>query len=71
MSIKGRVKEDQYIIEQRKRMLQTFLNRLVRHPILGREHIIHRFLETGESWASIHFPNQQLLTTIALLIALM
>ncbi|KAJ1679621.1 Sorting nexin, cytoplasm-to-vacuole targeting pathway/endosomal sorting [Spiromyces aspiralis] len=57
VSMRSRVKEDQYIIEQRKRMLQTFLNRLIRHPILGREHIVHRFLESGEAWKEVlHSP---------------
>ncbi|KAJ1920932.1 Sorting nexin, cytoplasm-to-vacuole targeting pathway/endosomal sorting [Mycoemilia scoparia] len=53
MSMKSRVKENQYIIEQRKRTLQTFLNRLVFNPILGREHTIHRFLDVGESWKEV------------------
>lgn len=31
-------------------MLQTFLNRVARHPILSNEHVFHRFLDGEVSW---------------------
>ncbi len=40
------------MIARRKRMLQTFLNRIARHPILSNEHIFHRFLDGEVSWVS-------------------
>ncbi|KAI9506566.1 hypothetical protein BX070DRAFT_186793 [Coemansia spiralis] len=55
--LQKRAKEDQYIIERRKRMLERFLNHLVEHPILSSEHIFHRFLENGVSWSEVlHSP---------------
>lgn len=38
------------MISRRKRMLQTFLNRVSRHPILSNEHVFHRFLDGEASW---------------------
>ncbi|KAJ3411193.1 Sorting nexin, cytoplasm-to-vacuole targeting pathway/endosomal sorting [Chytridiales sp. JEL 0842] len=49
----GKAKDDPKIIEQRKRMLQAFLNRVAAHPVLGREHVFHRFLEPGVGWTEI------------------
>ena len=49
----GKAKEDVAMIARRKRMLQTFLNRLARHPILSNEHVFHRFLEGEVSWVRI------------------
>ena len=46
----GKAKEDVAMIARRKRMLQTFLNRIARHPILSNEHVFHRFLEGEVSW---------------------
>jgi hypothetical protein len=46
----SKAKEDASMIAQRKRMLQTFLNRLARHPILSNEHVFHRFLDGEVSW---------------------
>lgn len=40
------------MIARRKRMLQTFLNRVARHPILSNEHVFHRFLDGEVSWVS-------------------
>lgn len=40
------------MVKKRKRMLQTFLNRVARHPQLGRDHVFHRFLENGVIWVS-------------------
>jgi len=45
-----KAKEDVITIEKRKRMLQTFLNRLAKHPQLSSKHVFHRFLESGVSW---------------------
>jgi sorting nexin-4 len=41
------------MISRRKRMLQAFLNRIARHPILSNEHVFHRFLDSEVSWVSI------------------
>lgn len=34
-------------------MLQVFLNRIARHPILSNEHVFHRFLERDVNWVSL------------------
>ncbi|KIY70778.1 hypothetical protein CYLTODRAFT_391518 [Cylindrobasidium torrendii FP15055 ss-10] len=49
----SRAKEDAALIARRKRMLQTFLNRLARHPILSNEHVFHRFLDGEVSWTEV------------------
>ncbi|TPX61431.1 hypothetical protein SpCBS45565_g07257 [Spizellomyces sp. 'palustris'] len=49
----GKAKEDPHIIEKRKKMLQSFLNRIAAHPVLREEHVFHRFLEGGATWADI------------------
>ncbi|KAJ4492634.1 hypothetical protein C8J55DRAFT_555606 [Lentinula edodes] len=49
----GKAKEDATMIARRKRMLQTFLNRLARHPILSNEHVFHRFLDGEVSWHEV------------------
>lgn len=56
-AVKGQSKarEDATIIARRKRLLEDFLRRLVRHPILGGEHVLHRFLEEDVSWVSYIF----------------
>ncbi|KAJ1987978.1 Sorting nexin, cytoplasm-to-vacuole targeting pathway/endosomal sorting [Dimargaris cristalligena] len=55
--LQSRTKDEPGTIARRKRMLQTFLNRLVRHPILASEHILHRFLEPGVAWSEVlHSP---------------
>ena len=41
------------MIARRKRMLQTFLNRIASHPILSNEHVFHRFLDGEVSWVSV------------------
>lgn len=46
----AKAKEDAGMIARRKRMLQTFLNRIGRHPILSNEHVFHRFLDGEVSW---------------------
>ena len=46
----GKAKEDASMIARRKRMLQTFLNRIAKHPILSNEHVFHRFLDGEVSW---------------------
>src|SRR5271169_911202 len=45
--------EDVNIIDHRKRMLQSFLNRLAQHPILRRDHVVHRFLTGDASWVPL------------------
>jgi hypothetical protein len=45
--------EDVNIIDHRKRMLQSFLNRIIQHPILRRDHVVHRFLTGDASWVSL------------------
>ncbi|KAJ2549535.1 Sorting nexin, cytoplasm-to-vacuole targeting pathway/endosomal sorting, partial [Coemansia sp. RSA 1933] len=55
--LQKRAKEDQYIIERRKRLLERFLNHIVENPILSSEHIFHRFMENGVSWTEVlHSP---------------
>ncbi|KAH7927855.1 hypothetical protein BV22DRAFT_1117956 [Leucogyrophana mollusca] len=58
----AKAKEDAAMIARRKRMLQTFLNRIARHPILSNEHVFHRFLDGEVSWAEVlHSPPLSLL----------
>lgn len=44
-------------------MLQVFLNRIARHPILSNEHVFHRFLERDVSWVSPHLHLTTLILT--------
>lgn len=56
-ALQTRVKDDLPMVEKRKRMLQTFLNRVAKHPELGNDHVFHRFLESGVSWSDVlHSP---------------
>ncbi|GAB5587093.1 Sorting nexin [Umbelopsis nana] len=56
-AIQKSVKDDVVMIEKRKRMLQSFLNRVLNHSKLGSEHVFHRFLESGVSWSEVlHSP---------------
>jgi sorting nexin-4 len=58
----AKAKEDTAMIARRKRMLQTFLNRIARHPILSNEHVFHRFLDGEVSWTEVlHSPPLSLL----------
>ncbi|KAI6044208.1 hypothetical protein EDC04DRAFT_2643429 [Pisolithus marmoratus] len=58
----SKAKEDAAMIARRKRMLQTFLNRIARHPILSNEHVFHRFLDGEVSWTEVlHSPPLSLL----------
>ncbi|KIM68080.1 hypothetical protein SCLCIDRAFT_106509 [Scleroderma citrinum Foug A] len=58
----AKAKEDAGMIARRKRMLQTFLNRIGRHPILSNEHVFHRFLDGEVSWTEVlHSPPLSLL----------
>lgn len=41
------------MVEKRKRMLQSFLVRVAKHPTLGRDHVFHQFLEDGVVWVTI------------------
>ncbi|KIR30309.1 sorting nexin-41 [Cryptococcus deuterogattii 99/473] len=64
-AVKGQSKarEDATIIARRKRLLEDFLKRLIRHPILGGEHVLHRFLEEDVSWSEVlHSPPISLLS---------
>ncbi|EPB82182.1 hypothetical protein HMPREF1544_11065 [Mucor circinelloides 1006PhL] len=47
------IKDDTAIIEKRKRMLERFLLRLAKHPILVKEHVFHRFLDGTTTWTEI------------------
>lgn len=49
----SKAKEDVQVIEKRKRMLKTFLNRVAAHPILGKNHVFHQFLEGPITWNEI------------------
>ncbi|KAK3805596.1 MAG: hypothetical protein J3Q66DRAFT_319804 [Benniella sp.] len=56
-NIQKKNKEDAIIVEKRIRLLEKFLNRLATHEILSYEHVFHRFLEQGVSWAEMmHCP---------------
>ncbi|KAH9989824.1 hypothetical protein BJV77DRAFT_1061114 [Russula vinacea] len=58
----AKAREDAALIARRKRMLQTFLNRIARHPILSNEHVFHRFLQGEVSWTEVlHSPPISLL----------
>lgn len=52
-------KDDAAIIEKRKRMLQRFLTRLVVHPILKKEHVLHCFLDGNYTWVRLYNENIQ------------
>lgn len=52
-TMQNRTKDDLITIEKRKRMLQSFLNRLARHPILSSDHVFHRFLEPDTQWSEV------------------
>ncbi|KAI9317008.1 hypothetical protein BX666DRAFT_1941049 [Dichotomocladium elegans] len=61
-TLQARVKDDLPMVEKRKRMLQSFLNRVAKHPELGEEHIFHLFLENGVTWSDVlHSPPFSLL----------
>ncbi|KAJ7281887.1 hypothetical protein C8J57DRAFT_1448533 [Mycena rebaudengoi] len=49
----AKAKEDAALIARRKRMLQTFLNRVAKHPILSNDHVFHRFLDGEVSWSEV------------------
>ncbi|KAJ7623458.1 hypothetical protein FB45DRAFT_925738 [Roridomyces roridus] len=49
----AKAKEDAALISRRKRMLQTFLNRVAKHPILSNDHVFHRFLDGEVSWTEV------------------
>ncbi|ORZ34420.1 hypothetical protein BCR44DRAFT_125767 [Catenaria anguillulae PL171] len=49
----GKAKQDPVVIERRKRMLQSFLNRLIWHPILSTEHLVHQFLDPQAMWTNV------------------
>lgn len=48
-----KTKEDPVTVARRRRMLGVFLNRLVRHPVLGRERVLWRFLAEDLSWSEV------------------
>ncbi|KAF8310081.1 hypothetical protein DL93DRAFT_2062389 [Clavulina sp. PMI_390] len=49
----SKAKEDVAMIARRKRMLQVFLNRLAKHPILSTEYVFHKFLSADVSWSEM------------------
>lgn len=49
----GKAKDDPAILERRKRLLQSFLNRVVRHPVLGRDHAVHQFFLKDAVWIDV------------------
>lgn len=53
----GERKDDPRIIQKRKRLLSLFLNRVAAHPILGRDHVFHQFIEGKLSWVEIMSAN--------------
>ena len=48
----NRSREELDLVQRRRRLLQSFLNRLLQHPVLSGEHLFHRFLEE-KHWASV------------------
>jgi sorting nexin-4 len=52
-----KAKDDPSMIEHRKRMLVSFLNKCLRHEILSRDSLFHRFLEVGE-WVDVLYSTQ-------------
>ena len=52
--MQSKAKDDQHTIDLRKRMLQSFLNRVATHEVLSSEHLFHRFLEPGAWVCCIH-----------------
>ncbi|KAI9011016.1 hypothetical protein CLU79DRAFT_709980 [Phycomyces nitens] len=52
-ALQTRVKDDLSMVEKRKRMLQTFLNKVARHPELGRHHVFHDFLDCTKIWTTV------------------
>ncbi|KAI8340261.1 hypothetical protein BC941DRAFT_511626 [Chlamydoabsidia padenii] len=52
-SLQNRVTHDITTIEKRKRMLQTFLNQVAKHPYLGHNHLFHQFLDPNIIWADV------------------
>lgn len=52
-NIAAKSKKDEKIVEIRKRLLQSFLNHVLRHPTLSGDHLFHRFLEADVSWTDI------------------
>jgi hypothetical protein len=58
----SKAKEDASIIARRRRMLQVFLNRLNRHPILSQDRVFLRFVDPSTTFAEImHSPPVTLL----------
>ncbi|KAI8146304.1 hypothetical protein BJV82DRAFT_643459 [Fennellomyces sp. T-0311] len=51
--VPNRSKENQAMVDKRKRMLQRFLVRLASHPRLCHEHVFHRFLDGGVPWPEV------------------
>jgi sorting nexin-4 len=49
----AKTKEDPVTVAHRKRMLAVFLNRLIRHPVLGRERVLWQFLAQDVSWSEV------------------
>lgn len=49
----GKAKENPEIIDKRKRMLESFLNRVAVHPTLSGLHIFHQFLKGEGTWTDI------------------
>ncbi|KAJ3356949.1 Sorting nexin, cytoplasm-to-vacuole targeting pathway/endosomal sorting [Kappamyces sp. JEL0680] len=49
----GKAQQDPAIIAKRKRLLQSFLNRLLVHPILRRAHELHLFLRGEAVWSDV------------------
>ncbi|GAA6059775.1 hypothetical protein JCM10212_001983 [Sporobolomyces blumeae] len=53
----ARAKEDVALIARRRRMLATFLNRTLTHPVLGSDRVFQRFLDPETPWLDVlHSP---------------
>ncbi|KAG0227975.1 hypothetical protein B0O80DRAFT_414154 [Mortierella sp. GBAus27b] len=56
-NIQKKKNEESLFVEKRIRLLDKFLDRLVKHEILSYEHIVHRFLEPEVIWSDyLHTP---------------
>lgn len=53
----SKAKEDVALIARRRRMLATFLNRTLQHPVLGQDRVLQRFLDPETPWLDVlHSP---------------
>ena len=49
----SKAKEDATIIARRRRMLQSFLQRIAEHPVMGQSELFRKFLDGRHQWVSM------------------